>query len=108
MWFDVQAALNKIEGGHAATSATSATNDPKTTNNRPNVANVASVATLSPAQNTTPNTPGVSLRRENLAVELFEERAAIAEFDGGLTRADAEHLAAQGQGYENVVAFRAA
>ena len=40
--------------------------------------------------------------------DAFEERAAIAEFDGGLTRDDAEQLAAQCQGYENVVAFRAA
>ena len=41
-------------------------------------------------------------------VEIFEERAAIAEYDGGLSRSDAEQLAAQCQGFENVVAFRAA
>lgn len=41
-------------------------------------------------------------------VEIFEERAAIAEYDSGLSRADAEQLAAQCQGFENVVAFRAA
>jgi hypothetical protein len=41
-------------------------------------------------------------------VEIFEERAAIAEYDGGLSRADAEQLAAQCQGFENVVAFKAA
>lgn len=41
-------------------------------------------------------------------MEIFEERAAICEFDGGLSRADAEDLAAQSQGYENVIAFRAA
>ena len=41
-------------------------------------------------------------------VEEFEERAAIAEYDGRLTPADAEDLAAQAQGYDNVVAFRAA
>ena len=41
-------------------------------------------------------------------VEIFEERAAIAEYDGGLSRADAEQLAAQSQGFENVVAFKAA
>ena len=40
--------------------------------------------------------------------DAFEERAAIAEFDGGLTRNEAEQLAAQCQGYDNVVAFRAA
>ena len=108
MWFDVQAALKEIEGGHAATLATSATNDPITTNIQRNVANVASVATLSPAQNTAPDTPDLSRRQDSLETELFEERAAIAEYDGGLTRADAEHLAAEGQGYDNVVAFRGA
>ena len=41
-------------------------------------------------------------------IDAFEERAAIAEYDGGLTRADAEQLAAECQGYSNVVAFRAA
>jgi hypothetical protein len=49
-----------------------------------------------------------SRRREKPDTDAFEERAAIAEYDGGLSRADAEPLAAQGQGYENVVAFRAA
>ena len=39
---------------------------------------------------------------------FFEERAAICEFDGGLTRDKAEQLAAQCQGYSNVVAFKAA
>ena len=32
-------------------------------------------------------------------IEAFEERAAIAEFDGGLTRAEAEDVAAQDQGF---------
>ena len=41
-------------------------------------------------------------------VEIFEERAAIAEYEGGLSRTDAEQLAAQCQGFENVVAFKAA
>ena len=39
---------------------------------------------------------------------IWEERAAIAEYDGGLTRDRAEQLAAQCQGYDNVVAFRVA
>ena len=39
--------------------------------------------------------------------DAFEERAAIAEYDGGLTRADAEKIAAQCQRYDNVIAFRA-
>ena len=40
--------------------------------------------------------------------DAFEERAAIAEFDGWLSRSEAEELAVQCQGYNNVVAFRAA
>ena len=31
----------------------------------------------------------------------FEERAAIAEYDGGLARSKAEDLAAQGQGFRD-------
>jgi hypothetical protein len=53
-------------------------------------------------------TTELSPRRDNLETELFEERAAIAEFDGGLTRADAEQVAAQGQGFSNVIEFKAA
>ena len=32
-------------------------------------------------------------------IEAFEERAAIAEYDGGLTRLQAESLAATEQGF---------
>ena len=32
-------------------------------------------------------------------IDAFEERAAIAEYDGGLTRRAAEDLAAQAQGF---------
>ena len=98
MWFDVQAALKKLEGGLDATSATPATLGAKKSRNLTFVANVASVATLHPSQNTQSETPDI---------DAFEERAAIAEYDGGLSRADAEHLAAQCQGFKNVVAFRA-
>ena len=34
-------------------------------------------------------------------IEAFEERAAIAEYDGGLTRKEAEDLAAQQQGFRD-------
>jgi hypothetical protein len=34
-------------------------------------------------------------------IEAFEERAAIAEFDGGLSRAAAEDLAARRQGFSD-------
>ena len=38
-------------------------------------------------------------------IDAFEERAAIAQFDGGLTRALAEDLAAQRQGYTDANAY---
>ena len=34
-------------------------------------------------------------------IEAFEERAAIAEYDGGLSRSAAEDLAARQQGFRN-------
>ncbi len=34
-------------------------------------------------------------------IDAFEERAAIIQFDGGLTRIQAENLAAQGQGFKD-------
>ncbi len=38
-------------------------------------------------------------------IDAFEERAAIAQFDGGLTRVQAEDLAAQRQGYTDANAY---
>ena len=38
-------------------------------------------------------------------IEEFEERAAIAEYDGGLSRRAAEDLAAQSQGFRNAEAY---
>ena len=38
-------------------------------------------------------------------IEAFEERAAIAEHDGGLTRAAAENVAAREQGYDTADAY---
>lgn len=38
-------------------------------------------------------------------IDAFEERAAIAEYDGGLTRSAAEDLAAQAQGFANADAY---
>jgi hypothetical protein len=34
-------------------------------------------------------------------IDAFEERAAIVEFDGGLTRRQAEDLAARAQGFRD-------
>ncbi|MBY6006713.1 hypothetical protein KUV62_22545 [Salipiger bermudensis] len=34
-------------------------------------------------------------------IYAFEERAAIAEYDGGLSRSEAEDLAARDQGFRN-------
>lgn len=38
-------------------------------------------------------------------IEAFEERAAIAEHDGGLTKAEAEDLAARAQGFRNAIHY---
>ncbi len=38
-------------------------------------------------------------------IDAFEERAAIAEFDGGCTRRAAEDLAAQAQGFRDAEAY---
>ncbi|WP_198654961.1 hypothetical protein [Albibacillus kandeliae] len=35
----------------------------------------------------------------------FEERAAIAEYDGGLSRKEAEDVAARAQGFKNSDAY---
>ena len=34
-------------------------------------------------------------------IDAFEERAAIAEYDGGLVRSEAENLAARAQGFRD-------
>lgn len=38
-------------------------------------------------------------------IEAFEERAAIAEFEGGLSRKEAEDLAARAQGFRNAIHY---
>lgn len=38
-------------------------------------------------------------------IEAFEERAAIAEYDGGLLRDAAEDLAARAQGFRNAIHY---
>jgi hypothetical protein len=40
-----------------------------------------------------------------MSMETFKERAAIMEFDGRLTRREAEDAAAQAQGCSNAVDF---
>ena len=39
-------------------------------------------------------------------IEAFEKRAAIIEYDGGLSRPKAEDLAAQGQGFRDAAHYR--
>lgn len=38
-------------------------------------------------------------------IEAFDERVAIAEYDGGLPRSQAENLAAQEQGFATAQAY---
>ena len=49
-----------------------------------------------------------SMNRVPPNADAFEERAAIAEFDGGMTRDEAEAFASNLQGYDNVIMFKAA
>jgi len=39
-------------------------------------------------------------------IDAFEERAAIIEYDGGLSRSRAEDRAAQAQGFRDAAHFR--
>ena len=39
-------------------------------------------------------------------IEGFEERAAILQYDGGLSRFEAEDAAAQAQGFRDVAHYR--
>jgi hypothetical protein len=39
-------------------------------------------------------------------IDAFEERAAIIEYEGGLTKAEAEDGAAQAQGFRDAAHFR--
>jgi len=102
MWFDAYAVLAKIEAGekleiepcYTATRATTATNTPET---RSKVAHVARVA----------RAEGSNSENAGPDLDAFEERAAIMEFDGDLTRAEAEGLAVRAQGYADVIDFMA-
>ena len=82
-FFNAQAALAKIQG------------DP--------IHPIHTIPNVSEPENRTNSTNRVPPNND-----AFEERAAIAEFDGGLMRCEAEQLAAQAQGFDNVVAFYAA
>lgn len=42
------------------------------------------------------------------SLDDFEERAAIVEFDGGMSREKAEAFAAKLQGHDNVISFKEA
>ena len=39
-------------------------------------------------------------------IEAFEERAAIMQYDGGLSRSEAEKAAAQAQGFRDAAHYR--
>ena len=78
-----------LRGVATATLATSATDETPT---HPSVATVATVA-VATAPERAANDPAPA---QDFDPEAFEERAGIAQFDGGLSRPDAEALAAQG------------
>ncbi|GIX12818.1 MAG: hypothetical protein KatS3mg118_3003 [Paracoccaceae bacterium] len=84
MWFDVAAALAEIEGRTPATFATSATRR----------AEGLPVSRMS-RKSQGPGSENGDVITPDLARDLFEERAAIREHDGGLDRAEAEALAVE-------------
>lgn len=79
MWFDPHAKLAEIARHPPATSATTATQTPEA---RP----VSQMSQVSQA-------PNPEITPEELARDLYEERAAIREFCGGQDRAEAERAA---------------
>ena len=81
MWFDTRAKLAEIAGHPPATFATTATQAPAV---RP----VSQMSRVSQA-------PVPEMTPEELARDLYEERAAIREYDGGQDRAEAEAAAWQ-------------
>ena len=95
MWFDAQAALKKLELA-ASTPAIPANPAISAHPIQRRLAEIAKIATPKRQKQAAPD------------LDAFEERAAIAEFDDGLSRAEAEALTAKQQGHDNVVAFRAA
>lgn len=82
-----------LRGVATATLATSATDEAPT---HPSVATVATVA-VATAPERAANDPA---HVQGFNPEAFEERAGIAQFDGGLSRPDAEALAAQGMAFD--------
>jgi hypothetical protein len=52
--------------------------------------------------------PGAAATAAKVDVEEYEERAAIAEYDGGLSRDEAEAAAAQAQGFADPAILREA
>lgn len=76
-----------------ATLATSATDEAPT---HPSVATVATVAVATAPERAANDPANV----QDFDPEAFEERAGIAQFDGGLSRPDAEALAAQGMAFD--------
>ena len=92
-FFDTQAALAKIRNEDAppATTATFATNHPLATRKVAEVAEVAATRLRNPDFDD--------------ALDVAEERAAIIEFDGGLSHAEAEALALRQHGADILAAL---
>lgn len=82
MWFDPHAKLAEIAGHPPATSATTATTATQTPAAHP--VSQKSQVSQGPQPEMTP---------DELARDLYEERAAIREHDGGQDRAEAEAAA---------------
>ncbi len=83
--FDARAALSEIQDRTPATTATTATNPVS----EPEKSQLSQLSQPSPGQIAVP--PDEDLTEDQL--DAFEERAAIMEFDGRMTREEAERRA---------------
>jgi hypothetical protein len=107
MRFDVQAALAEIRAGRKSESEGLQAANPANPAKRSEISDsgLAGLARLAVRSDRNPDTQAPPIRPEYPDFEAFEERAAIIEFDGGLSRSHAELLAAQAQGYETAAAL---
>lgn len=104
--FDAKAALAEISdtARHPATPAIPATVSLSDSPGNETVAGIATVAGVSPRAGKTET--GDTARTPDL--DAFEERAAIAEYDGGASREEAERMAAGALGFAEPAALFAA
>ena len=109
MKFDVQKALAEIRAeNHGSAGMGDAIRAIHAIPQPEAPARIARIARIACAGGRNSETVALPIRSETPDIDAFEERAAIIEFDGGLSRSHAELLAAQAQGYVSPAALVAA